>query len=131
MPSADQPEVEAAAELYGILLYCNAFTADLVRITTESRDLAERLPRLMKKGLRLLLRPGAGGERGKLLFVMESQGKIHKMFAQFGLSAARDVTLHVNYGMLEEDEERLAFFARRVFCPAGRSRTRPSGTTWS
>ena len=31
------------------------------------------------------------------------------MFAQFGLSAARDVTLHVNYGMLEEDEERLAF----------------------
>ena len=48
-------KLEAAAELYGILLYCNAFTADLVRITTESRDLAERL----------LLRPGAGGERGK------------------------------------------------------------------
>ena len=42
-------KLEAAAELYGILLYCNAFTADLVRITTESRDLAERLPRLMKK----------------------------------------------------------------------------------
>ena len=35
-------KLEAAAELYGILLYCNAFTADLVRITTESRDLAER-----------------------------------------------------------------------------------------
>ena len=29
-------KLEAAAELYGILLYCNAFTADLVRITTES-----------------------------------------------------------------------------------------------
>ena len=40
---------EAAAELYGILLYCNAFTAELIRITTESRDLADRLPRLMKK----------------------------------------------------------------------------------
>lgn len=52
------------------------------------------------------------------------------MFAQFGLSAARDVTLHVNYGMLEEDEERLAFCAAR-FCPAARSRTRPSATTWS
>ena len=35
---------EAAAELYGILLYCNAFTAELIRITTESRDLADRLP---------------------------------------------------------------------------------------
>ena len=29
---------EAAAELYGILLYCNAFTAELIRITTESRE---------------------------------------------------------------------------------------------
>ena len=42
-------KMEAAAELYGILLYCNAFTSEFVRITTESRDLAERLPRLMKK----------------------------------------------------------------------------------
>ena len=41
-------KMEAAAELYGILLYCNAFTSEFVRITTESRDLAERLPRLMK-----------------------------------------------------------------------------------
>ena len=37
-------KMEAAAELYGILLYCNAFTSEFVRITTESRDLAERLP---------------------------------------------------------------------------------------
>ena len=51
---------EAAAELYGILLYCNAFTAELIRITTESRDLADRLPRLMKKGSRFFLRSGAG-----------------------------------------------------------------------
>ncbi len=48
---------------------------------------------------------------------MESQGKIQKYLPQFGLSAAR-VTLHVNYGMLEEDEERLAFCAAR-FCPVG------------
>ena len=87
-------KMEAAAELYGILLYCNAFTSELVRITTESRDLAERLPRLMKKvfGFSFDQEPEEGA--GKLLFVMESQEKIHKMFAQFGLSAARDVTLH-------------------------------------
>lgn len=111
-------KLEAAAELYGILLYCNAFTADLVRITTESRDLAERLPRLMKKvfGFSFDLEPEESA--GKLLFVMESQEKIHKMFAQFGLSAARDVTLHVNYGMLEEDEERLAFL-RGAFLSGG------------
>lgn len=49
MPPAHQPPTGAAAELYGILLYCNAFTAELIRITTESRDLADRLPRLMKR----------------------------------------------------------------------------------
>ena len=109
-------KMEAAAELYGILLYCNAFTSELVRITTESRDLAERLPRLMKKvfGFSFDQEPEEGA--GKLLFVMESQEKIHKMFAQFGLS--RDVTLHVNYGMLEEDEERLAFL-RGAFLSGG------------
>ena len=111
-------KMEAAAELYGILLYCNAFTSELVRITTESRDLAERLPRLMQKvfGFSFDQEPEEGA--GKLLFVMESQEKIHKMFAQFGLSAARDVTLHVNYGMLEEDEERLAFL-RGAFLSGG------------
>ena len=98
---------EAAAELYGILLYCNAFTAELIRITTESRDLADRLPRLMKKvaGFSFDQEPEAE-ETGKLVFTVDSQEKIHKIFAQFGLSAAKDVTLHVNYGILEEDEER-------------------------
>ena len=111
-------KMEAAAELYGILLYCNAFTSEFVRITTESRDLAERLPRLMKKVFGFSFDQEPEEDTGKLLFVMESQGKIHKMFAQFGLSAARDVTLHVNYGMLEEDEERLAFL-RGAFLSGG------------
>ena len=110
---------EAAAELYGILLYCNAFTAELIRITTESRDLADRLPRLMKKvaGFSFDQEPEAE-ETGKLVFTVDSREKIHKIFAQFGLSAAKDVTLHVNYGILEEDEERLAFL-RGAFLSGG------------
>ena len=73
---------EAAAELYGILLYCNAFTAELIRITTESRDLADRLPRLMKKvaGFSFDQEPEAE-ETGKLVFTVDSQEKIHKIFA--------------------------------------------------
>lgn len=57
-------------------------------------------------------------ETGKLVFTVDSQEKIHKIFAQFGLSAAKDVTLHVNYGTLEEDEERLAFL-RGAFLSGG------------
>lgn len=119
MPPAHQPPAGAAAELYGILLYCNAFTAELIRITTESRDLADRLPRLMKKvaGFSFDQEPDAE-ETGKLVFTVDSQEKIHKIFAQFGLSAAKDVTLHVNYGILEEDEERLAFL-RGAFLSGG------------
>lgn len=124
-------KMEAAAELYGILLYCNAFTSEFVRITTESRDLAERLPRLMKKVFGFSFDQEPEEDTGKLLFVMESQGKIHKMFAQFGLSAARDVTLHVNYGMLEEDEERLAFLLRLRFYPVGLLQILQSGIIWN
>ena len=72
-------KMEAAAELYGILLYCNAFTSEFVRITTESRDLAERLPRLMKKVFGFSFDQEPEEDTGKLLFVMESQGKIHKI----------------------------------------------------
>lgn len=110
---------EAAAELYGAFLYCNAFTADLIRITTESQDFAARLPRLMKKvfGFPFDQEPETG-QTGKLLFSVTSAEKIHKIFAQFGLSAKKDVTLHVNFGILEEDDERMAFL-RGAFLAGG------------
>ena len=50
-----RPEVEkgccALAEAMGALLYANTFSADGIRIVTESRDLGLRLPRLFRKGL--------------------------------------------------------------------------------
>lgn len=39
----------AVAEGYGVLLYCNTFSSTEIRIITESRDFAARLPRLFKK----------------------------------------------------------------------------------
>ena len=41
----------ALAEAMGALLYANTFSADGIRIVTESRDLGLRLPRLFRKGL--------------------------------------------------------------------------------
>ena len=38
----------ALAQCFGILLYCNTFTGDGVRIVTESRELGELLPKLFR-----------------------------------------------------------------------------------
>ena len=37
------------AELMGTLLYANTFTADCIRIVTESAEFARRLPYLLRK----------------------------------------------------------------------------------
>ena len=38
----------AIAESYGVLLYCNTFSAREIRIITASPDFAARLPRLLE-----------------------------------------------------------------------------------
>ena len=43
----------ALAECFGILLYCNSFSADGIRIITESREFAYMLPKLFKKAFNL------------------------------------------------------------------------------
>ena len=61
----------ALAEVFGILLFCNSFSAEGLRIITESRDFAAMLPRLFLKALKLEFdlapSPEAGG---KLVFAM-------------------------------------------------------------
>ena len=41
----------ALAEALGTLLYANTFAADCIRVVTECRDFALRLPRLFRKAL--------------------------------------------------------------------------------
>ena len=109
----------ALAEAYGVLLYCNTFSAALIRIITESRDFAARLPKLFKKafGFSFDIEPEAEAA-GKLQFCITDAGKIHRIFSTFGASAKSDVTLHVNYGVLEEEQDRIAFL-RGAFLAGG------------
>ena len=39
----------ALAQCFGILLFCNTFTAENIRIITERREFANLLPKLFKK----------------------------------------------------------------------------------
>ena len=60
----------AQAEAYGVLLYCNTFSGDEVRIVTEHEAFAQRLPVLFKKAFRLTFDRLPQGE-GKYIFSIQ------------------------------------------------------------
>ena len=118
-----RPEVEkgccALAEAMGALLYANTFSADGIRIVTESRDLGLRLPRLFRKGLGVSfdLLPEEGGS-GKLTYTIPDREKLRQVFSACGFSAETSVSLHVNFALLEKDCCRRAFL-RGAFLAGG------------
>ena len=67
----------ALAQCFGILLFCNSFTKDNLRIITESREFASMLPQLFKKAFGVIFdvcpEHTAGG---KLIFQITQKNKI-------------------------------------------------------
>ncbi len=114
----------AVAESYGILLYANTFSAREIRIITSSDELAERLPRLFRRAFSLDFDVvPAENARGKRSFLITDADKLRRIFAAFGAEPETTLTHHVNYGVLEEDCDRLSFL-RGAFL-AGGSTTDP------
>lgn len=115
----------ALAESYGVLLYCNTFSPREIRITTSSRDFAERLPRLFRRAFSLSFDtvPEAG-HTGRLSFLITDADKIAQIFAAYGYDARSTLSHHINLGMLENDCCK-ASFVRGAFL-AGGSITDPS-----
>ena len=109
----------AVAESYGVLLYCNTFSAQEIRIITASRDFAARLPRLFKRAFSLsfdLLPPE--NATGKSSFVISEPEKIKRIFDTYGAEVDSTLSHHVNFGVLEEDCCR-ASFIRGAFLAGG------------
>lgn len=113
------PRCCAVSECFGVLLYCNAFRPDLVRIVTESREFAARLPKLFRRAFGvvfdLLPEPGAPG---KQIFQITDPEKLALIHEAFGFSAAGEMALHVNYGVLEDESCGYAFL-RGAFLSGG------------
>lgn len=109
----------ALAEAMGALLYANTFAPDAIRIVTESRDFALRLPKLFRKGLevRFDLQPELDA-CGKLTFLINDAEKIRRVFTQCGFSAENSLALHVNFALLEQECCRRAFL-RGAFLAGG------------
>jgi DNA-binding protein WhiA len=109
----------ALAEAYGVLLYCNAFSAREIRIITASDAFAQRLPRLFRRAFGLSFdRLPAEGAAGKKSFGITDEKKLRAIFDAYGAEFGGTVSHHVNFGVLEEDCCR-ASFVRGAFLAGG------------
>ena len=109
----------ALAESFGILLYCNTFSPSLIKIVTESGELAQRLPKLFRKAFGLefdgqLQNPGSP----KRQLLITAPEKLARILESYGFSPDRTLSLHVNLGVLEEECCRTAFL-RGAFLAGG------------
>ena len=109
----------ALAECFGILLYCNCFSGDMIRIMTESREFAQVLPKLFRKAFSLAFDqlPEPDGS-GKLVFQITQTEKIFAIMNSYGFDQKDTVSLHVNLPVVEEDCCK-SFFLRGAFLAGG------------
>lgn len=109
----------ALAECFGILLFCNSFTRDGIKIITECREFALILPKLFKKAFNLNFDIFPSMESpGKLVFQIFDKEKIAAVMDAFGFDAEGTLALHVNLPVVEEDCCKVAFL-RGAFLAGG------------
>ena len=109
----------ALAECFGILLFCNSFGTDGIRIITESREFGLILPKLFKKAFNLSFDNYPSLESpGKLVFQITDPEKITEIMEAFGFSARDTLALHVNLPVVEDDCCKTAFL-RGAFLAGG------------
>ena len=90
------------AQCFGILLFCNSFQRESIRIITESRELGSLLPRLFKRtfGVSFDVLPEEDTP-GKLNFQITDTGKICRIMEAFGFNPADTLCLHINLPIVE------------------------------
>ena len=109
----------ALAECFGILLFCNCFTADGIKIITESREFAYILPKLFKKAFDVNFDSYPSLESpGKLVFQIWEPEKIDMIMESFGFEKEDTLALHINLPVVEEECCRAAFL-RGAFLAGG------------
>ena len=109
----------ALAECFGILLFCNSFRADCIRIITESREFALSLPKLFKKAFHITFDSFPSLDApGKLNFQITDPCKISTIMDTYGFDAKGTFCLHLNLPVVEESCCKMAFL-RGAFLAGG------------
>lgn len=109
----------ALAQCFGILLFCNSFTGESIRIITESREFAQLLPKLFKKAFSMDfdIMPDPQTQ-GKLIFQITDPDKISDIMFWYGFDPQDTLSMHINLAVIEEDCCKTAFL-RGVFLAGG------------
>ncbi len=109
----------ALAECFGILLFCNSFRNDSIKIITESAEFAALLPKLFKKAFGFGFDVLSGDRKGgKLVFQIQDSGKLASIMNAFGFDAQETFSLYINLPIVENDCCKTAFL-RGAFLSGG------------
>ena len=106
------------AELYGVLLFCNTFSATELRIITEHRGFLLRAERLLRRAASLEPDEKRDEDGGMRSLVVRSPDKLKALRSLYGAEPERNPAHHVNLGVLEEDCCRISFL-RGAFLAGG------------
>lgn len=107
------------AQCFGILLFCNSFGGNGLRIITESREFALLLPKIFKKAFDITfdVQPDADFS-GKQVFQITEPEKLRKIMSVYGFDSRETLSLHLNLPIVEEECCRSAFL-RGAFLAGG------------
>ena len=109
----------ALAQCFGILLFCNSFGADGIRIITESKEFAQLLPKLFKKAFGISFDSSPEQQQtGKMAYLIQDDSKIRLIMQAYGFDPADTLSVHVNLAVLE-DECCKAAFLKGAFLAGG------------
>ena len=109
----------ALAESFGILLFCNSFTGDNIKIITENLEFSQFLPKLFKKAFGFGFDSQPEDETtGKQIFQITDPEKLSAIMASYGFDRQETLALHVNLPVVEEDCCKAAFL-RGAFLSGG------------
>lgn len=106
------------AEAYGVLLFCNSFSAAEVRVVTESGQFVQRLRQLFQRAFGISFDGERAGEGGKRTLTVTAKDKLRAIAETYGYDMAGAVAHHINFAVLEEEHCRTAFL-RGAFLAGG------------
>ena len=109
----------AVAECYGMLLYCNTFSAREIRIITGNSNIGRRLIDQFSRAFSISFdRLLEYNSTGRQSFIINEPAKLTRILEEYGFSSDSLLAHHVNLGALEEECCRRSFL-RGAFLTGG------------